>query len=186
MSKGSEPRRLRFGWASPPGALLLILLPLPLLLAAFLLASGPALGHAAIVQASEVGAVRVEGFYDTGEPMAGAQVAIFAPDDPAQPWLRGQTDAEGVFLFVPDGREGRWSAQMRQAGHGGIAYLELTAGGAVPTMAQTTMAQTTLAQIQAGAQGSAGLTLLQKGVMAASLVWGCIGTALCFRRRRVA
>lgn len=181
MSKGFDPRHNRFRWVPPPGALLLILLSLPLLLAAFVLPAGPAFGHAAIVQASEVAAVRVEGFYDTGEPMAGAQVAIFAPDDPAQPWLRGRTDAEGVFLFVPDGREGRWSAQIRQAGHGGIAYLERTATGAPPTMAQTTMAQ-----IQAGAQGSAGLTLLQKGVMVASLVWGCIGTALYFRRTRVA
>lgn len=143
---------------------------LVLLLATMVVAPGPALGHAALVHAGEVQAIRVEGRYDTGEPMAGAQVTVFAPASAATPWRQGTTDADGVFLFVPDDQAGRWSVRLRQAGHGAIAHLDLAPGTAAPAVE--------------AAAGAAGLTPLQKAVMAASVVWGCIGTALYFRRSR--
>jgi len=144
---------------------------LPILLLA-LLASVPetALGHAAFVEADAVRAVRVEGRYATGEPMAGAQVTVFAPADPAEPWRQGQTDADGVFLFVPDGEPGRWAVRLRQAGHGGMAHLDVPADTAAPLVLATGRA--------------AAPSPVQKTVMAACVIWGCIGTALYFRRTR--
>lgn len=141
-----------------------------LLLGCLLLAPGTAMSHAAFVQADEVQAVRVEGRYETGEPMAGAQVTVFAPDNAAEPWQQGQTDAAGVFLFVPDDQPGRWAVRLRQAGHGGMAYLDIAADTTAPLVLTTARA--------------AAPSPVQKTVMAACVVWGCIGTALYFRRTR--
>ncbi len=138
-----------------------------LLLASLPMVPGAALGHAAIVEAEAIQAVRVEGRFESGEPMAGAQVTVYAPANPAMPWMLGHTDADGVFLFVPDDQPGRWAVQLRQAGHGGIAYLERTAAAAVLSTAPATTPSP-----------------VQKTVMAACVIWGCIGTALYFRRGR--
>jgi nickel transport protein len=131
----------------------------------------PALGHAALVQGRAVAAVEVLARFDTGDPMAEAQVIVFAPDDPASPWLRGTTDAEGRFLFVADpGRPGRWTAQVRQAGHGAIVHLDLGGEAAVADGAPSGEAP--------GRPGP-----MQRLVMVALVAWGALGTALFFRRR---
>ena len=142
-----------------------------LLLGCTLLAPGTALSHAAFVHADEIRAVRVQGSYDTGEAMAGAQVAVFAPGSPTEPWLVGRADADGVFLFVPDEQLGRWSVRLRRAGHGAMAHLELEPDAAAPLVLSTTA-------------GAAAPSPVQKTVMAACVVWGCVGTALYFRRSR--
>ena len=133
-----------------------------------LLAAGPAAGHGAFVDVREVPAVAVDARYDTDEPMAEAQVSVFAPDDPTQPWRVGQTDAAGRFVFVPDDRAGRWAIQVRQAGHGAMGYVE------VRTATATGVSLTT--------SGAAGLDPMQRLLMVACVAWGCIGTALYFRR----
>jgi nickel transport protein len=136
------------------------------LAAMWLLTAGPAVAHGAFVDVTEIQAVAIGARYDTDEPMAGAQVSVFAPDDQAQPWHVGQTDAAGRFVFVPDDRAGRWAIQVRQAGHGAMGYVEVdTAAGVTPTIA-----------------APAGLDPMQRVLMVASVVWGCIGTALYFRR----
>jgi nickel transport protein len=102
--------------------------------------------------------------YDNGEPMAGAQVAVYAPDDPSTPRLTGVCDDEGRFSFTPDSSEpGTWDVQVRQAGHGDIVHIPI--GGST--------------------EGSGGgYTALQIVLMAVCVVWGSIGTALYFLRRR--
>lgn len=129
--------------------------------------------HGAVLEVSEVPAVQVEARYDSGEPMVEAQVSIFSPADPQTPWLRGLTDEQGQFVFVPEADDGRWTVQTRQAGHGAMAYLE-TSESDVP------------AALSTGSQPQAGVTLLQRTLMVASVVWGLVGTALFFRRRRTA
>lgn len=137
-------------------------------LAATLLLTGPAASHAAFVDVAQVDAISVVARYDTGEPMAGAQVSVFAPDNPAQPWSVGQTDAGGRYVFVPGDQAGQWAVQVRQAGHGAMGYLE------VGTNAKISL-------IAAPATG-AGLSLLQRLLIVACVGWGCVGTALYFRR----
>lgn len=119
-----------------------------------------------------VEAVQIHARYDTGEPMAGAQVVIFSPDNPGEPWMIGATDSAGRFVFVPDERQGRWAIQARQAGHGAINYFALEDQGAVGTALTAT-------------QPSGGTTLLQRLLMIGSVAWGCIGTALYFKRSRI-
>lgn len=106
--------------------------------------------------------------YDTGEPMAGAQVVVYSPDDPSTPWLTGVCDDEGRFSFIPDtSKPGIWDVQVRKAGHGDIIHI--------PVGGDTT-----------AAGGIGGYTTLQIGLMMAAVVWGSVGTALYFSRRRQA
>lgn len=129
-----------------------------------------AFGHGAFLDATVVTAVEIQARYDTGEPMVAAQVSIFAPDDPVQPWKVGTTDSQGRYSFVPDARLGRWAIQARQAGHGAMGYVEI---------------RDDMTTVTAGGTGySQGSDTLQRLLMGASIVWGCIGTALYFRRPR--
>jgi nickel transport protein len=131
--------------------------------------AGPALAHGAVVDAVPTGAVAVQARYDTGEPMAGAQITIYAPDDPVRPWAVAVADADGQFLFQPDAdRTGRWAIQARQAGHGAMGYVEVTAGNDAVVVAAPEV----------------GLTLAQRLLMLASVGWGCVGTAAYFVRSR--
>jgi nickel transport protein len=108
--------------------------------------------------------VEIEATYDSGEPLARGQVTVYAPSDPATPWLTGVCDEEGRFAFTPDPAiPGTWDVQVRQAGHGDIVHIPIGEDG--PT-----------------AEG-AGFTPLQIALMAGSVVWGAVGTALFFSRR---
>jgi hypothetical protein len=61
-----------------------------------------------------------------GKPMAGAEVRVFAPDDPSRTALTGRTDAEGKFGFDAD-RDGFWSAEARNADY--VARIMIRVGG---------------------------------------------------------
>ncbi|MBT9163668.1 MAG: hypothetical protein DDT24_00588 [Chloroflexi bacterium] len=103
--------------------------------------------------------------YDTGEPMSGAEIRVYAPDDPSTPWLTGACDENGRFSFMPDpSLPGMWSVQVRHMGHGG--WIHIPVGDNM---------------VRAGGTG---YTPLQLGLMAGSVVWGFIGTALFFWKRR--
>lgn len=155
---------------SPIAERLIISLALGLALA------GPVAGHGAFVEAEPVTAVGVHARFDTGAPMENAQVSVFAPDDPATPWLTGQADAAGQFVFTPDAKAGRWAIQVRQAGHGAMGYVEVGGNGADSLVI-------TAAPGPAGAPG-AGTTLTQRLIMVACVLWGALGTALYLRRPR--
>ena len=142
------------------------------------LSPAPALAHAALLELRSVEAIRIVAFYDTGEPMAQAQVIVYAPDAPASAWSRGVTDDAGRFDFVPDpSLPGRWSVQVRQAGHGAIAHVDLPATEDGPRVETAVL-------IATDGSGSVGGTLLQRVTMVALVLWGALGTALFFMRRR--
>lgn len=110
--------------------------------------------------------VEIVAAYDSGEPMAGAQVSVYAPDDPATPWLTGVCDDLGRFSFAPDAsRPGTWAVRVRLAGHGDIIHIPVGESSGT-----------------AGRAG--GYTPLQIVLMAVCVIWGSIGTALYFARRR--
>jgi nickel transport protein len=138
-----------------------------LLLVTVLLLStaGATLAHGAKIEYTVGMAVELQATFDTGEPMAGGQVTVYAPDDPSTPWLTGICDEEGRFVFSPDpDQPGTWDIQVRQAGHGDMVHIEVGAGAATA--------------------GGSGLTTPQIVLMAACVAWGCIGTALFFSRKR--
>lgn len=124
-----------------------------------------ALAHGAHIQSRTAAAVEIQASYDTGEPMAEAQVQVYAPEDPQTPVLTGVTDEAGKFVFVPD-QSGDWEISVRQAGHGDIAVVPVETGG---TIAEEFT-------------NSTALTPLQRVIVAGAVTWGCIGTALFFWR----
>ncbi len=123
-------------------------------------------------------AVEIQAAYDGGQPMANAQITVYAPDDPSSAWLTGTTDATGKFTFTPEANQiGNWDVKVRQAGHGEIVTIELGA-------AELNTSSMTSVQTQAFFTESS-YTPLQKLIMAATGIWGCVGTALFFYRRKI-
>lgn len=122
--------------------------------------------HGVSIQYSSDVEIEIEARYDSGEPMSGAQVTVYAPDDPTNPWLTGTCDDEGRFSFTPDtSKQGTWDVQVRLAGHGGMVHIPVGEG-------------------TAPAGGVGGYSPLQIALMAVCVIWGIIGTALYFSRRR--
>ncbi|HEY49512.1 MAG TPA: carboxypeptidase regulatory-like domain-containing protein [Dehalococcoidia bacterium] len=110
--------------------------------------------------------VEVVARYDTGGPMAGAQVVVYAPDDPGTPWLTGTCDDDGRFIFTPDSsKPGTWDVQVRLAGHGGMIHIPVGEG-------------------MVGTGGTGGYSVTQIVLMAVCVIWGIAGTALYFMRKR--
>jgi nickel transport protein len=139
---------------------------LPLLLALGVWGQGqPASAHGASIQARESTSVEIQATYDSGEPMAEAGVTVYDPTDPQSPRFTGITDSEGRFSFTPD-QSGDWEVTVRQAGHGAIAVIPVEDGGSLAT----------------SFRNNNQLTPLQRGLMGAAVTWGCVGTALYFRR----
>ena len=131
------------------------------------------LAHGANIEYRETPAIAIQAKYDDGTPMANAQVVIYAPSDRANPWLKGVTDSQGNFSFVPNHEPeniGNWDIKVRQSGHGDITSIPIN--------------QSELTQISPTHLASAGAayTLPQKMLMAAAIGWGFIGTALFFAR----
>ena len=142
------------GWISFCAILILFLIPLK------------TAAHGVDITAAPVSAVEIIALYDSGLPMAGGQVTIYAPDDPLEPWQTGICDQDGRCVFVADySRPGLWEVQVRLAGHGDLIRVEVTEAE------------------EAQAESAGGLSLLQKIVMALVIAWGAVGTALYFSRR---
>lgn len=134
------------------------------LLAVFFFPSVAA-GHGVDLSYEAREGIEIIAVYDGGQPMAGAQVAVFAPNEPAEPVLTGVCDDDGRFFFVPDPEiPGVWEVRVRDAGHGGMLRIDVAAG-----------------EIASGESTS--LTNAQRALMALAVTWGLIGTALYFRRK---
>jgi nickel transport protein len=126
-----------------------------------------AAAHGVQISSAMVNGIEITALYDSGQPMAGGQVNVYAPDDPLEPWLTGVCDDQGKFFFIPDySKPGLWEVQVRLAGHGDLVRIEITGSE------------------EAIVTGTTGLSSLQKAVMALTVIWGAVGTALFFSRRR--
>lgn len=126
-----------------------------------------AIAHGAKIDYKTTQALEIQASYDSGEPMANAQITVYAPGR-SEPWLKGKTDDKGRFTFSPDTTQpGNWEVKVRQAGHGDIATIPV---------GNTATALTS--------PSSTGSTPAQTAVMAASVLWGFVGTALFFARRK--
>jgi len=127
-----------------------------------------AYAHGADIEYTVSTEVEIVATYDTGTPMDGGQVTIYAPDDPATPWDdpgTGLCDAEGKYTFTPDPAiPGTWYVQVSKARHGGDFYVN----------------------VAEGSSGGGSLSALQIVLMAVCVAWGFVGTALYFKRRRSA
>lgn len=97
----------------------------------------PALAHSVetnYILNQETGAplpgLAFQSVYSSGEPLTGATVQIYAPNNPEQPWKEITADAEGRFAFTPDPAiPGDWEVIIRQDGHGDIWTVPVDEAG---------------------------------------------------------
>ncbi|MFG6093810.1 carboxypeptidase-like regulatory domain-containing protein [Leptothoe sp. ISB3NOV94-8A] len=136
----------------------------------------PGWSHGAIATVTQT--FSVEASYSSGEPMASAQVVVYRPDNPDEPWLTGQTDEQGNFEFSPD-TEGDWEVVIRQAGHGTTVNVPVTNQAVAQVENPQAVARSTTALVSS----SEPLTNpLQRWASAGAALWGLIGTVLFFSR----
>lgn len=145
-----------------------------------------AIAHGANITLQDVRAYEIQAVYDSGEPMVKAQVSVFGSDNPQVPIETGTTDDQGRWVWVAD-QPGTWTFQVRQAGHGGLAEIEvLPQGEAVdlvsPDGATTTNSTSSQALAAHQMRGPA-TSPLPRWIAIGSVLWGAIGTALFFSRR---
>jgi nickel transport protein len=146
-------------------------MPFPAALLLSLLAPWPATGlaHGVSLEIGTATEFRILARFENGSPMAGAQVVVYGPQDPRSPLETGVADAEGIYRFQPDpALPGEWTVQVRQAGHGAVAYLQVEADGLGTVRANATV------------------TPLQRALFIGAVLWGILGTVLFFRRRQPA
>jgi nickel transport protein len=135
-----------------------------------------AAAHGANIEYQKISAVEIEARYDSGTPMAEAQVSVYTPDDPAKPWKTGLTDSRGRFVFIPDpAKSGLWEVKVRQAGHGDLIAIPVAPPGEAP--GDTPSGTDAIAP-----DSPFGSNSLPTWVAAAAVIWGFVGTALFFSR----
>ena len=135
-------------------------------IAASLIAPRPSWGHGVQLKYQLVNQVQIQARYDSGTPMAQAQVMIYAPGNASSPWSQGTTDAEGRFSFSPDANQpGYWQVMVRQAGHGQSVTVPV-GEVAAPSGRNPPTAE-----------------LGQRWLPIAAVIWGFVGTALFFSRK---
>ena len=127
-----------------------------LLLPALLLYS-----HGVAIDYSIKKTVTVRAFYDDGSPVAGGNVVVYSPEDKKVPRLKGIADEQGMYSFTPEDSGGTWDIQVRKDGHGEFVHIELGAAS----------------------KGTTKLSMLQKGIMAALVLWGLAGTLFFFMKK---
>ncbi len=145
-----------------------------------------AIAHGANITIKDVRAYEIEAVYDSGDPMVKAQVSVFGSENPQVPVETGITDEQGRWVWIAD-QPGNWTFQVRQAGHGGLADLEVFAQGeGVDLLSPDGVIAEDSASSQALAahqtRGSAA-SPMPRWIAIGSIVWGAIGTALFFSRR---
>ncbi len=148
-----------------------------------------ALGHGVILERQATEAIEVTAQYDTGEPLTEAQVLVFSPEDPQNPWSQGRTDDQGRFWFRPDqDLVGTWEVIVRQAGHGGLVTVEVEETGAATAENPAAEGDDSGSSMQSasvnGVNDVANLSPLHRVVLMGTTIWGFIGTALFFWRRK--
>ncbi len=145
------------------------------------LAIAPALqAHGVDVTYTSTAAIQVQAAFASGEPMVNAQVSVFTPTDPQPPWATGTTDPFGSFAFVPDiTQPGQWEVQVRLAGHGDILSIPIEASD---TAAPAVEDGAALAIVPETIISERQLPIGQKLAVGVLFAWGCVGTALYFKR----
>jgi nickel transport protein len=162
----------------------------PLILTLMLICVGGfperAIAHGVKLEHQTVRAIEIEATYDSGTPIANAQVIVYAPEDPATPWLKGTTDDKGNFIFIPDpSQSGYWEVKVRQAGHGGIVTISSQSfnsdtGSKTPSALEVKEGKNQIVLSNSFSRDYS----LRKWLAIASVVWGFIGTAFFFYRSK--
>lgn len=113
--------------------------------------------------------------FSNGQPLKGAKVKIYSPEQSLRPVETGVTDSQGRYSFNPDESvTGEWEVQIQRQGHGDILYVPVTEEGIdEDRLARSTEIQDT---------HYAGSPLMAVGSVAVAAA--CLGMAAAGRRQR--
>lgn len=68
--------------------------------------------------------------FSNGQPLKGAKVKVYSPEQAFRPYATGVTDSQGrVTVNVDESVPGEWEVQIQRAGHGDILYVPVTEEG---------------------------------------------------------
>ncbi|MEM6403860.1 MAG: carboxypeptidase-like regulatory domain-containing protein [Cyanobacteria bacterium P01_D01_bin.116] len=163
---------------------------LPIFIFATLSLPTKTLAHGTKISYENTEAIVIKAAYNTGEPMGKAQISVYAPDNPSQPWLTGTTDEKGRFLFQPDStKSGNWEVKVRHLGHGGVVKVPVTSTAETEETQETQQttspnSSTPEQVVRVPESDSLEYTPVQRGLMITSVIWGFVGTALFFSNRK--
>lgn len=86
------------------------------------------LNQATESQANET--LEIRATLGTNEPLKGAKVTVYAPDQSFRPYATGVTDKQGRFSFQPnESITGDWEVKIDRAGHGDVLLVPVTEDG---------------------------------------------------------
>ncbi len=68
--------------------------------------------------------------FSNGQPLKGAKVTVYSPDQPYRAHAVGKTDSQGRFTFAPDQPiNGDWEVNIQREGHQDILTVPVTQEG---------------------------------------------------------
>ncbi|MGC1310142.1 MAG: carboxypeptidase-like regulatory domain-containing protein [Phormidesmis sp.] len=77
-----------------------------------------------------VESLELQSTFSNGQPLKGAKVTVFAPEQSFRPYTTGVTDGQGRFTFEPNvALTGEWEVKIKRDGHSDIIYVPVTESG---------------------------------------------------------
>jgi nickel transport protein len=111
--------------------------------------------------------VTIKASFSGGKPFYPATFDLYSPDDYEEVYLSGETSDKGMFSFKPN-KPGKWVVMLRdKTGHGTRINIDVNKDLSINT-----------------GESNSSTALYQKIIMAVCVIWGFIGTALFFIRRK--
>lgn len=81
-------------------------------------------------QTEESASLELRSTFGNGQPLKGASVTVYSPEQPNRVWEKGLTDSEGRYTFKPDESiTGEWEVNIKRDGHQDIIHVPVTGAG---------------------------------------------------------
>lgn len=81
-------------------------------------------------QSETADSIELKTTFSNGQPLKGAKVSVYSPDQPLRVRATGVTDNQGRFTFEPDEAiDGDWEVNIERAGHQDIVTVPVTEEG---------------------------------------------------------
>ncbi|MEL6604130.1 MAG: carboxypeptidase regulatory-like domain-containing protein [Cyanobacteria bacterium J06614_10] len=83
-----------------------------------------------ILNSQEGNSLELQTTFSNGQPLKGAKVTVYSPEQPFRAQVVGKTDSEGRFTFTPEQAvTGDWEVNIKQAGHQDILTVPVNEEG---------------------------------------------------------
>lgn len=74
--------------------------------------------------------LEIQSSFSNGQPLKGAVVKVYSPEQPNRVWSKGLTDGQGRYTFEPDvAISGDWEINIKRGGHQDILTVPVTESG---------------------------------------------------------